>query len=600
MEFYDATSAKQYARNRTRIIKEINDIEENILQAVDENQFECDVFNTVMTDSREIAEPIRDAKAHCLMELSKVSIHKDYENEDDEVFVKEIICGNANIESPYDRVFCGNAKILEQIDSYANCGNAEGIAYRKNYFRVGEILTVKDRNDVNPLEFKVVEVNGNGDIINMEILNRGEFTDNIFDTAQLQYKDMTNWLNIDSDFGVISDLKITRENEILVKDLTDGLTDSVATAWFPIQKTYNIESLPSMGFGELNDVYIKNQNEIFIKTENGWFLSNKMYDYISFKLPFNFGLEGTVIYNLFGNNWVKTHCGWYKVHNIYDLGDSVRPDAFAYREYDIVYYNEVITDEEGEIVQRIPHRIYKCCHNVWKDIIFEYDWQDKPSDNFGEDFDLFIYPEGNYRVKINGHWEISKNEWRFDSIYLEDTFGDIHDVLTYTGKYEPFTTYVKMGVTKDHPNGHWELVEKVWNLNDYLLGRLPVNVDLVWRIKAIILDDLGDGYMYPTTVVFNIGNASAYVKIINDKIIDIILINNGDDYVEIPEVNFVMEAPVMSKKYYQVWKRLQENSVLQDEMQQVMDYFESTKKYAISRVTNDQTGNTFYWHLQWN
>ena len=600
MEFYDATSAKQYARNKTRIIKEINDIEENIAQAVDDNQFECDVYNTVMTDARETAEPIKEAKAHCIMELSKVSIYKDYETEEDDTFIKEIYCNHSNLESPFDTISCGNAKISEPIDSFANGGNAEGIAYSKNYFRVGEILSVKDRNDINPLEFKVIEINGNGDIINLEILNRGEFTDEIFDTAQLQYKDMTNWLDVDSDYGLISDLRITRENEVMVKDLTTGITSALPTQWYLIGKTYGLSDLPSMAFGNLYDAYIKNQNEVYIKTEQGWILSNKQYDYVSFKLPFNFGLEGTVLYNVFGKNWVKTHCGWYVSPNIYDLGDSVRPDPFVYRTYDIVYYNEVITDENGDIIDRKQHKIYKCCHNTWKDIIFEYDWSEKPSDNFGDELDLFIYPEGNYRVKVNGSWLICSNEWRFDSIYLEDTFGNVHDVINYTGKYEPFTSYVKMGITPDYPNGHWQQVQKIWDLNEYLLGRLPVNVDLLWTIKSIILDDFGDGYMYPTSVVFNEGNASAIVKIINDKIIEVQLLNGGNDYTNIPEINFVMSAPVMSKKYYQVWKQLLENNVLQDEMLQVMDYFESTKKYSIARVTNEVTGNTFYWHLQWN
>lgn len=285
MEFYDATSAKQYARNKTRIIKEINDIEENIAQAVDDNQFECDVYNTVMTDARETAEPIKEAKAHCIMELSKVSIHKDYETEEDDTFIKEIYCNHSNLESPFDTISCGNAKISEPIDSFANGGNAEGIAYSKNYFRVGEILSVKDRNDINPLEFKVIEINGNGDIINLEILNRGEFTDEIFDTAQLQYKDMTNWLDVDSDYGLISDLRITRENEVMVKDLTTGITSALPTQWYPIGKTYGLSDLPSMAFGNLYDAYIKNQNEVYIKTEQGWILSNKQYDYVSFKLP---------------------------------------------------------------------------------------------------------------------------------------------------------------------------------------------------------------------------------------------------------------------------------------------------------------------------
>lgn len=553
MDFYNSTEAKQYARNKTRIIKEINDIEENIASAVDDNQFECDVYNTVMTDAREIAEPSKDAKVHCIMELSKVMLHHEEDEEPSE---------------------------------------------KKNYFRVGEVLAVKDRNDTNPLEFKVSEINDNGDIINLEITQRGEFTSNIFERADLEYKDMTNWLDIDSDFGLISDLKITRDGEITVKDLTEG--DETQTNWFPIKKTYTLNDLPQMSFGVLNDLYIRNINEIYVKTNNGWEESNQLYDYVTFKLPLDYCDEGTVIYNVFGKNWVKTHCGWYVVPKIYDLGDSATPNVKDYRSYDIVYYNEVIRDEEGEIIRRIPHRIYKCCHNVWMNILYELDWKEKPTDDFGNDLDLFIYPEGNMRVKADGHWNIAENEWRFDMIHLEDSFGEVHDVITYTGKYEPETTYVKLEKSAEYPQGHWVQVIKVWNLNDYLLGRLPVDVDLFWRIKNIIIDEVGDGYMYPTSVVFNSGEASAIVKIINDKIVQIQLLNGGDEYIEIPEINFVMNAPVLSKKYYQVWKQMTVNNVLQDEMLQVMEYFETNKKYAITRITNEKTGNTFYWHIQWN
>ena len=74
MDFYTSTEAKQYARNKTRIIKEINDIEQTIAEAVDNNQFSCVVQNTYMTDTRETVEPSRDAKAHCIMQLSKVRV----------------------------------------------------------------------------------------------------------------------------------------------------------------------------------------------------------------------------------------------------------------------------------------------------------------------------------------------------------------------------------------------------------------------------------------------------------------------------------------------------------------------------------------------
>ena len=75
--------------------------------------------------------------------------------------------------------------------------------------------------------------------------------------------------------------------------------------------------------------------------------------------------------------------------------------------------------------------------------------------------------------------------------------------------------------------------------------------------------------------------ASAIVKIINDKIVQIQLLNGGDEYIEIPEINFVMNAPVLSKKYYQVWKQMTVNNVLQDEMLQVMEYFETIKNMLL-------------------
>ncbi|MBP5693972.1 MAG: hypothetical protein J6X03_00745, partial [Bacilli bacterium] len=144
MDFYTSTEAKQYARNKTRIIKEINDIEQTIAEAVDNNQFECVVKNTYMTDTRETVEPSRDAKAHCIMQLSKVTV-KPREEE------------------------------------------------TENYFRVGEVLALADESKASvayPLEFKITEVNRNGDIIDLEIVNRGEYDGEIFETADLQYKDM--------------------------------------------------------------------------------------------------------------------------------------------------------------------------------------------------------------------------------------------------------------------------------------------------------------------------------------------------------------------------------------------------------------------------
>lgn len=603
MDFYNATEAKQYARNKSRILKEINDIEEYIMQAVDENQFECDVYNTVMTDAREFADPIKEAKSHCIMELSKVTIHKDYENEDlnNSPLIKYVDGGNSETEL-FEEIIDGGNSETNIFENFANAGDSAGKIYPKNYFRVGEVLQVKDDNNSIPLEFRVSEINDNGDIINLEIVNRGEYT-TIFDTAKLVYKNMkywndetikpgdSVWLDIDSDYGLISDLQITRDNEQQVKDLNGNSIYPGETDWFPIGTIYDINSLPPEAFGMISDTYTKEQDKIYVKTSDGWVEVSTIYDYKTFKLPFNFGVEGTVCYNVFGKNYVKTNCGWNLSHNIWNFGDR-KPTAEDGLDYDVGYYNELVYDEDGNIINRIPHKVYKCCHRIWQEIVVEYDWDNLPPDVFGENLDIFIWDEGRYRIKINGSWVETENEYRFDQIKLYDDWGEDHDVVAYSGELEAYTTYVKIA-------GHWTLVNKVWNLNDYLLGRIPVDTDLEWTIKYIVMDSYGDGYMYPTSVVFNDGDASATVRIVNDKILETKLINGGT-YTEVPEVNYVMEAPTMSKKYYQVWKQLIENDVLQDEMQQVMNYFESTKKFSIARVTNDSTGTTFYWHLQWN
>lgn len=616
MDFYNATEAKQYARNKSRILKEINDIEEHILQAVDENQFGCDVFNTVMTDARDLAEPIKEAKSHCVMELSKVTVHKDYEINDDELnnypLLKNVYGGDAStvdeiIGEPNDNVFTmilngGDANSFETFDVFVNGGDASGNIIPRNYFRVGEILQVKDDNNPIPLEFRVSEVNKNGDIINLEIVNRGEYT-TIFDTAELVYKNMkywtdsdikpgdSVWLDIDSDYGLVSDLQITRDGEKQVKDLNGNPAYPGQTDWFDIGTIYDINSLPPEAYGKNTDVYFQESDSIYIKTDNGWEKRASIYDYETFKLPINFGVEGTVCYNLFGKNFVKTNCGWNLSHNIWNFGDR-KPTEFDGLDYDIGYYNELVYDEDGEIIDRIPHKVYKCCHKIWCEIVVEYDWKQLPPNEFGNNLDVFIWDTGRVRVKVNNVWVETDNEYRFDQIKLYDDWGEDHDVVAYSGELEPYTTYVKIA-------GHWTIVNKIWDLNSYLLGRLPVDVDLEWTIKHIIMDEYGDGYMYPTTVVFSDGDASAVVRIINEKILETQLIHGGV-YTEIPEVNYVMETPTLSKKYYKVWKRLITDAVLQDEMEQVIKYFESTRKYSIARITNSATGNTFYWHIQWN
>ena len=590
MDFYDATDAKKFARNRTRIIKEINDIEEHILQAVDSNKFECDVYNTVMTDARDMVEPIREAKSHCVMQLASVKINSEVDADGETSIIEERIDGGESDSNFFDEIDGGLAD--SEYESFISGGYAELV--RKNYFRVGETLVIKGDTSVNPIKLRVSEINSNGEIINFEILNRGEYTE-IVDNADLEYEDMTNWLDIDSNYALQSDLQITRDGEEQVRDLINSEMNPNQCKWYPIGEKYTLDALPPMNFGSHTEMYVVDSNKMYVKYNNNWLEIADIYDYESFKLPLNFGELYCVCYNVFGKTFVKNECGWnLSPRPIIELNH--KPTHNDGLDYDIAYWEELhtgYTQDGTEYTWVEKGKSFKNCNHCWVEISKEYDWLETPPMNFGKNLDIFNYPMGNYRVKINGVWVESPTEYRFDQIYLDDTFGNDHDVISYSGVLEPHTTYVKIA-------GHWNLVQKVWNLNEYKLGRLPINVDLLWNIKHIVMDNIGDGYMYPTSVVFTDGNATALVEIINEKIINTKLLFGGDDYTSVPEVNYVMEVPTASKKYYKVWKRMIEDDVAQDEMQQVINYFEKTKTYSIARVTNEEKGNVFYWHIQWN
>ena len=294
MDFYDGTMAKQYARNKTRIIKEINDIEENVAQAVDNNEFSCDVYNTVMTDSREFAEPTKDAKAHCVMELDTIQvINENNATSGSTSFIDSIDGDYAIQEEPVDDVMCGFAPDFVP-DSYANGGNADN-SQPTNYFRVGETLVIQGRNDIKPLEFKVKEVNKNGEIIDLDIVSRGEMSSEIFGNAHLIYKDMDNWLNVDSDYGNYSDLRIDREGKVSVKAFNGVMCDNTPVAtWTSIGKTYRLGDLPPSYFAKIGDIFIISGDDIYIKGFDELKSSKHIYNYQSFKLPINYGIEGMV------------------------------------------------------------------------------------------------------------------------------------------------------------------------------------------------------------------------------------------------------------------------------------------------------------------
>lgn len=237
---------------------------------------------------------------------------------------------------------------------------------------------------------------------------------------------------------------------------------------------------------------------------------------------------------------------------------------------------------------------FKCEKDKWVAIEDEskwLDWEEKPTDNFARDNDIFFYNDKEYRIKVDGKWMLPNNKYRFDLLFLSNDYGKDRDIIKYSGCLEPYHTYVKV-------DGVWKQVQKVWNLHTLKLGKVTQPFYLTFGIKNIVMDNIGDGYNYDTNVIFSDGEASAIAEITNGKIINTKVVYGGESYIDVPEVNYVMTNYLISEKYYQVWKEEVENYALQDEMEQVIKYFEKNG-YTISRVSNDN-GKTFHWVVMWS
>lgn len=60
----------------------------------------------------------------------------------------------------------------------------------------------------------------------------------------------------------------------------------------------------------------------------------------------------------------------------------------------------------------------------------------------------------------------------------------------------------------------------------------------------------------------------------------------------------VMTSGNNAQVYWNVWQGNTEDLAKQDQIDQVIKYFEDLD-YTIEQRTNGQTGNTFGWHLAW-
>ena len=75
-------------------------------------------------------------------------------------------------------------------------------------------------------------------------------------------------------------------------------------------------------------------------------------------MPLKYAEENTVVYNVFGDTWVKSsHCGWHKSLHYHNLGEihDIELDPENYNVYDIIEYKR----------NDVTHKIYKCCNKCF-------------------------------------------------------------------------------------------------------------------------------------------------------------------------------------------------------------------------------------------
>lgn len=95
-------------------------------------------------------------------------------------------------------------------------------------------------------------------------------------------------------------------------------------------------------------------------------------------------------------------------------------------------------------------------------------------------------------------------------------------------------------------------------------------------------------YSRNNTVIFN------EIRDIESSILEAIDNKNFDTIIS----NSYMTSEQSGISYWRVWQEFDENDVLYDQMSQVIKYFQDLK-YSVSRKTNMEIGNIFYWEIKW-
>jgi len=458
-----ANESKKAARLTALIESEIETIEAAIATAVSNNKFECEITDSPMTRTSDVAEPIREAKAHCAMDIYSFVLDAEEEH---------------------------------------------GLDYQE-----GDILTLSGLTSDTPVKLQVSEVNEVGNVEALDVLDEGIY-ENITSVSSLKYLDESKFIDITKPFGRENDLRINRDGSYQVRN---------ASSWINPPHVFTDYYVPTDDFGDnLNIVHSESGD--YVKYNNTWNVGNVL---AGFPVPTDFGNDFDIINNLLGQTYIKLHrtdiSSWYVVPQIWHL--DTFPDARTIGEGDLVYYTK--TRANGAIVVYRMVKYNGVLVSINNSVEYDWsDKTISDLSDYGKKFDI-IYDNGDYYIKLVHRWALSTDFIEMTDLYKESSIGEEYDLFSDSGdvyyikRNGMWVLVHKIWNLNFYDIGHDEVcTDLTWNINHIIVddggdgydGVVSVEIDgndeIAYAnvedgvIKSISLKDTKNVYHQMPTIKF--------------------------------------------------------------------------------------------------
>ncbi len=176
----------------------------------------------------------------------------------------------------------------------------------------------------------------------------------------------------------------------------------------------------------------------------------------------------------------------------------------------------------------------------------------------------------------------------------------INNILYYPLDKEFINDYLIIDFSINNFEGQYEFTE----VNEEYTPKYQLNLSGInakftvnWGIDKITILNAGKGYNSPVPV-FSDGDAEVELETDDEgSIIKVEVTYPGDNYISVPTLS--IQNTALSQLYYQVWRGVVNNPILENRMNKVIKFFEGLD-YTISRIKNPITDSTtFKWIIKW-